>query len=1071
MSETYYKSIIPKMDIGIIIALKQEFEEFHRQMETLLTIEQDRETKGSYYLFTYPNDNSQTSYKCVAAFAGKMGARAAGSLTERLIRKWNPLTIVNLGIAGGIKDVKLGDVVVATQVDSYIDRSKAVERKGGGRSKAKTEFDLFFGGEVYRPSSDLIQLAYNFQFTNTSLYKHWQGKCSTFLHERFNDEEYNELLNLGLLKKEINSTEGDIASGPIVSSSTAFIKKLLSRNRNFLCVEMEAGGIAAAVYEQVDPKKALVLRGISDYANEYKKKLDENYEDRLRTYAMHNALQLLLVYLEAGIFKRRKTRSSRSSLRPKTNSENTPSAQHRSNVVSVDESYFIRSPATKHFTGRRKELKRIKIKLRNSKVVAITALHGMPGVGKSTLANELAIELAGDFPAGILWVDFPSNQGNPLPILASWARLCGRPELAEIPSPDNRAQAIRRALETYIESRGQMLAVLDDVRQTDEDSWLNGAHLIRQAIPRNVPILITTRQESVAESLRAEDIIEIDALEPKDAVKLIRGLAPSITTKLAMELATLTGNLPLAIEIAVALSKTKGVEWVVKSLQDPETRVSTLDIDGTSRKEDSIRITFDLSYRSLSPHPAELFGLLGVFAQGFIDEEWILGFLRSYYKEFRIQYVDSIHKHVDELASKSLLQRTEKGYRFHPLLRDYARDFLRRSTKYDKAGLAHSEYFLKFVNKQENSSQNLGLALENVLQAFEFANQKGHWRSVIAFAQKIAMVGGYLHSHGHWLTAIKILNKAVEACDKLNEVKTKANLLCEIGIHQRESSLYDEAETTFLEAIRLGTKLQDDSILANASFNAGYIKLYKFNAEEATSLFNDAIIFSQRSSNQNALGEALRGLGRVKLFQGDLDTAEGYIRDSSTILERAGQRQGLAYSLRSLGEIYTEREDYETALGYFNRALEIAKAIKDMQAIAYIDRGLGDVYQRQGDYKKALNSYSESARLYRDVGDIAALSSALCCIGETYLFLSKPDKALAFFEEGYSLAGKIPGLARWQARNLFGLARIQEWKCDRNEALILARQALQLLTGRGHRDAKLIEVWLKELHIDEDEIN
>ncbi len=57
----------------------------------------------------------------------------------------------------------------------------------------------------------------------------------------------------------------------------------------------------AAVYEQADPKRTLVIRGISDDGDEHKKELDAIENGAFRRYAMRNAIQLLWRFFDAGI--------------------------------------------------------------------------------------------------------------------------------------------------------------------------------------------------------------------------------------------------------------------------------------------------------------------------------------------------------------------------------------------------------------------------------------------------------------------------------------------------------------------------------------------------------------------------------------------------------------------------------------------------------------------------------------------------------------------------------------------------------------------------------------------------
>ena len=93
---------------------------------------------------------------------------------------------------------------------------------------------------------------------------------------------------------------GPIASGPVVAAAKRFVAWVRSTNRNYLGLEMESGGVLAAVYGRTDPTRSLVLRGISDFGDSRKKELDAISAGGLRRYAMRNTVRLLWSLMEAG---------------------------------------------------------------------------------------------------------------------------------------------------------------------------------------------------------------------------------------------------------------------------------------------------------------------------------------------------------------------------------------------------------------------------------------------------------------------------------------------------------------------------------------------------------------------------------------------------------------------------------------------------------------------------------------------------------------------------------------------------------------------------------------------------
>lgn len=82
-----------------------------------------------------------------------------------------------------------------------------------------------------------------------------------------------------------------------------FIKWLKdNRDRNYLALEMESGGILSAAHTR--DVATLVIRGISDYSDIAKAELDQVKGGALRRYAMINATLLLWALMEGQLLRR-----------------------------------------------------------------------------------------------------------------------------------------------------------------------------------------------------------------------------------------------------------------------------------------------------------------------------------------------------------------------------------------------------------------------------------------------------------------------------------------------------------------------------------------------------------------------------------------------------------------------------------------------------------------------------------------------------------------------------------------------------------------------------------------------
>jgi nucleoside phosphorylase len=281
------------IDIGIIIPLKEEFQEFYKQIKEyceLLPIE-DPQTGNYYYRFEYPIADAQQKYQCVATFIGDMGLVKAGLVTDRLMSRWNPTTVVMIGIAAALdNDAKLGDVVLATQVDNYLEEGKQGDK-------------FEFKGQVYRCSPYFINFGRNFEFVHSKTFHDWQQHSAKQIATLLTQEILDQLISEELICNQPNLISGDVASASVVGAANSFKDWLKTRNRKYIALEMESAGLMAAVSEKAYQRMTLVLRGISDKGDEKKKNLDNTNSGFFRRYAMKNATLLFLYFMEKKAFR------------------------------------------------------------------------------------------------------------------------------------------------------------------------------------------------------------------------------------------------------------------------------------------------------------------------------------------------------------------------------------------------------------------------------------------------------------------------------------------------------------------------------------------------------------------------------------------------------------------------------------------------------------------------------------------------------------------------------------------------------------------------------------------------
>jgi nucleoside phosphorylase len=239
-----------------------------------------------YALARLPTVNGEAT--AVIISVGRMTEAPVQVAVEQAVSIWPPAAIVLVGIAGSLDPdrVKLGDVIVPTQVFGYTEAKAEVV---DGRER------MTYRPTGHRLDCDMSALA---RAVNLDRVRAWRassrraGRADTGLRQRLLDEETGDRPKLHIENND------NLASGNVVVASRAFAKAVREALGDYgttaRAVEMEAKGFCEAL-ERVRPKPpALVVRGISDLADEGKAALEEGFRDGWRRYAAQNATRLLL---------------------------------------------------------------------------------------------------------------------------------------------------------------------------------------------------------------------------------------------------------------------------------------------------------------------------------------------------------------------------------------------------------------------------------------------------------------------------------------------------------------------------------------------------------------------------------------------------------------------------------------------------------------------------------------------------------------------------------------------------------------------------------------------------------
>lgn len=384
--------------------------------------------------------------------------------------------------------------------------------------------------------------------------------------------------------------------------------------------------------------------------------------------------------------------------------------------------------------GRDELLSLLKQRICNDNPASLSALYGLPGVGKTTLAIELVHDLAiqRHFSDGMLWVGLGPRL-NISEQLRRWGILlgCTAATMANVEDEMDCARLLR----STIGSR-RMLLVIDD-------AWRSEDALAFKVGGPHCAYVLTTRIPSVALDFVSNGTTLVQELNEEDGLKLLAYFVPDIVANercTARVLVRSVGGLPLALTLMGKYLKSQA-----HSSQPRRQRAA---LERLSHPEERLRLT--LTQAPLEQHtslpaemPLSLDAVIGVSAWQ-LDEAVRRALLHlsvfpakpySFSEEAALAVSAASEKTLDILVDAGFLESIGCGRStLHPTITDFARARLHDTTADERM----VEYFTSYVEMHQDDYDALEQETGNILAALQLAFERGMnaalTRGIVAFS-------------------------------------------------------------------------------------------------------------------------------------------------------------------------------------------------------------------------------------------------------------------------------------------------------------------------------------------------
>ncbi|RKT54650.1 AfsR/SARP family transcriptional regulator [Saccharothrix australiensis] len=691
------------------------------------------------------------------------------------------------------------------------------------------------------------------------------------------------------------------------------------------------------------------------------------------------------------------------------------------------------------FSGRAPELVRLLAETRQDRpsALVITAIDGMGGVGKTTLAVHLAHKVADDFPDGRYFIDLHGFSPGLAPLTAEQAldallRDAGvPPEL--VPSDLDGRSALWRS---HMAGK-RALVVLDNA--------IDAGH-VRPLLPGGpeVLVIITSRRKMAA--LDGVTPMSLDVMTTADGIALFRKVAgEQRTAGEPAEVAAaveLCGHLPLAIRVAAARLRDRAtwrVSDLLARLRDQAARSQFLTVD-----DRNVMRVLRVSYRYLRPDAQRLFRRLALHVGKDFDA----------YAAAALADLDPAHAEelLEGLFDDNLLKQNAAGrYHFHDLIRDCARQILVETedqAELDAARARLLDYYLhschvwsrgldnrvydlpppvgrRPAHVRVPASDDRALALlaeehENLVAAARCAAEHGMHRHTWGFACALQPA---LRLRNYGEDALALFEQGLRAARADGDPRAESACLHGLAVAHREREDTASAEELLRQALDRSRALGDRTREAAQLVDLGIVHFSDDRLAEAHDAFQAAERLTRdqrdttlRAAIENSLGAVERDLGRY---------AEALERLRGALASAANEGSPHAQQLTawSIGAIQHFQGRHAEAARTFGDILRVSEQRNFDHGRAVALLGLASVHRSVGELDRALDTGRSALEQARKLGLHALECETLIVIGEVMVSRGELDQAEQVFGQAYDRADRY-ALRRYLARVLEGLAHV-----------------------------------------------
>jgi tetratricopeptide (TPR) repeat protein len=670
-------------------------------------------------------------------------------------------------------------------------------------------------------------------------------------------------------------------------------------------------------------------------------------------------------------------------------------------------------PPPEVFVGRTADLEWLENRLRAGGAGSVTAIAGLPGIGKTALVAVAvrAMRVEGRFRDGIAVV-LCAGLTDPVEVLRRvLARFDPQRRQPDAVDREGLAEAARRLLVGK-----EALVVLDnvepglDIVQVVGPLRAAGAVLLLdsgQVLPRAATPVEATRMLGLLSGEEAAALFPhmLGVADPDQLTATQRGAVARIVVAL--------GRHTLAVKLAAAYAAdlVRDLMALAGELENPQRALAL----PAGEAPQSVALVFGESINALPPETRRVFTALAAFPTDEFSRNAVLvvGVAAGVATTEGSIYLLVLRELVTASTSDCMPEGSDhERLRVHPLLRAFALSEFARWPAREREAVAHAvaSYYAAYVQRTPESVRGPDEA--NITGALEWAYAHKHPELVAALC-----AGMQAFWRDRWRTpaALRYLPWGIEAAQTIArkshqraDRQRAADLALNYAQTLRRTGKLAEAERSFQANLALWRELRDRAGEALVQAQLGYLALSRRQLEEAERSFTQALTLFRETHNPLGEGETLGFLGQIAQYRGQLKEAERYYHDALRVLQGLDDRQSEGRILTRLGKVAQARGDLDEAERAFERALAVERESQNRQDEGETLVAQGGVLLARGQIEAAERHYREGLALLRELGDVFHYAGAALHFGVFFIEQrGAREEGCALLSEAQRLFGEM----------------------------------------------------------------